>query len=326
MVNPKYDVAISFLYQDLPLAQALYDKLCKGLEVFFFPGNQEILAGTDGLESMRTPFRYDSRLNVVLYRPNWGNTPWTAVEELAIKESCLDNSYRNIFVFVIESTGVLPKWLPDTHVYFSSEHYSLDEAVGAIKARIQDRGGEFRLLTPARKAELNRTEEVYRRAKASMSTEEGLARIFSKVEELFDEIQAQCDEVNAGGNAHIEYRIKLQEYDMEQIFTLSGPRVGLLVIWFQPIRNLLDGSFLGVREFNEKMIIPPGNIRLHQPEIVNETKYDPDLTRAFEYGWKPQRGQKDLLSSKELAKQCVIQFLDLVNRDRDGKVRRTSRY
>jgi len=324
--NPKYDVAISFLYQDLSLAQALYDKLRTGLEVFFFPGDQEALAGTDGLESMRAPFRHESRLNVVLYRPKWGNTLWTAVEELAIKESCLDNSYRNIFVYVIESTGTLPKWLPDTHVYFNSEHYSLDEAVGAIKARVQDRGGEYRPLTPARKAVMNHAEEDYRRAKAAMSSQGGMAKIFSKVEELFEEIRMQCDIVNAGGHAKIEYQIVLQAGYMEQIFTLSGPRVGLLVIWFQPSGNLLDGSFLGVRKFNEKMIIPPGNIRFQQPELLSDEKYDPDISRAFEYGWKPQRGEKHFHSSKELARQCVIQFLDLVDRDRDGKVKRKSRY
>ena len=55
--NFKYDVAISFLYQDLSLAQALYEKLHAGLEVFFVPENQEVLAGTDGLESMLSPFR-----------------------------------------------------------------------------------------------------------------------------------------------------------------------------------------------------------------------------------------------------------------------------
>lgn len=133
----KYDVAISFLYEDLALAQALKEKVINGLEVFFFPGAQEVLAGTDGLESMREPFRHQSRLNVVLYRPKWGHTPSTAVEEIAIRESCLDNSFRNIFVYVIENTGVLPKWLPDTHVYFSSAYYTLDEAVGAIKARFR---------------------------------------------------------------------------------------------------------------------------------------------------------------------------------------------
>ena len=52
--NPKYDVAISFLAEDISIAQAMHDKLSVGLDVFFFPRNQEELAGTIGLESMRT--------------------------------------------------------------------------------------------------------------------------------------------------------------------------------------------------------------------------------------------------------------------------------
>ena len=60
--------------------------------------------------------------------------------------------------------------------------------------------------------------------------------------------------------------------------------------------------------------------------MVSETKCDPDLSRALEYGWKSLRGLMTFLSSKELASQCIIQFLDLVDRDRDGKVRKKGRY
>ena len=67
----KYDVAISFLVQDISIATALCEKLSESLSVFFFPRNQEELAGTDGLESMRTPFFEQSRLNVVIYRERW---------------------------------------------------------------------------------------------------------------------------------------------------------------------------------------------------------------------------------------------------------------
>jgi hypothetical protein len=261
-----------------------------------------------------------------LCRHAWGNTQWTAVEEVAIKECCLENSFRNIFVYVIEKGGALPKWLPETHVYFSAAHYSLDEAVGAIKARVQDRGGEYKPLTPARKAELNRAEDDYRLAKLHMYSDEGIANIHSKVDELFDAIRKQCDEVNAAGAARIEYLIDRQQHAIEEIITRSGPRVSLIVVWFQAYRNRLEGSFLGVREFNERMSVPPGYVRIQHADLVKEAKYEPDISRGLEYGWTPQKGQKDFLSSMELANQCVIQFLDLVNRDSDGKVRRKNRY
>jgi hypothetical protein len=71
----------------------LYSRL-EGLNVFFFPRNQEELAGTDGLESMRAPFM-NSRVTVVLFRDRWGNTPWTGVEAQAIKDHCLQTQLRS---------------------------------------------------------------------------------------------------------------------------------------------------------------------------------------------------------------------------------------
>jgi len=274
----------------------------------------------------RAPFLHESRLNVVIYRPKWGKTKWTAVEEQAIIDSCLNNSFRSIFLYVVEKTSVLPKWLPENHVYFNSDNYVLDEAVGAIKARVQERGGEYKPLTPLKKAEMNRSEEEYRRAKSYMSSIDGMAQIFSKVQELFEEICTQCDAVNQAGHDNIEYRVHIKEREIEQICTLAGPRVGMVVVWHQLMSNSLDRAFLGIREFNENMIIPPGRMRLNNPDVIRETKYDADISRALDYGWKLQRGDKGFISSKELASQCVIQFLDLMDRDASGKVRRTTRF
>ena len=116
--KPQYDVAISFLTKDEAVALAIYDKLNEGLQVFFYPRKQENLAGTDGLESMRKPFFDDSRVVVVLYRESWGKTPWTRVEETAIKESCLEHGWERLFFVVLDRLDPLPIWLPKNLVSF----------------------------------------------------------------------------------------------------------------------------------------------------------------------------------------------------------------
>ncbi len=100
--DPKYDVAISFLAKDEATGRAIADKLeASGFKVFFFPRNQEELAGTNGMETMRKPF-FESRVNVVLFREPWGQTPWTRVEQTALTERCLEKGWEPlIFVQLI---------------------------------------------------------------------------------------------------------------------------------------------------------------------------------------------------------------------------------
>jgi hypothetical protein len=162
MAQPRFDVAISFLSADKPIAAALDNALSNGLEVFFYPRSQEVLAGKDGLEAMRAPFLLEqSRVVVVLYREPWGETPWTGVEALAIKDRCLKDRFQSLFFMTLDKTSALPAWLPLTHVRFSYADYGLDQAVGAIKARVQEAGGIIATPTAAKRAELSRLETEY---------------------------------------------------------------------------------------------------------------------------------------------------------------------
>jgi len=320
--NPAYDVAISFLYEDLALAQALYEKLSEGLEVFFFLRNQEELVATDGLESMREPFRNESRLNIVLYRPRWGHTRWTSVEEAAIKDSCLDTGFKSLFFFVIEPTTELPKWLPETHVRFNYSDFTLDQAVGAIKARVQERGGHYKPLTPARRAELIKAEDDYRHDRSQLSSSQGISQIVENVKALFEQICGQCEEANCSGNLSIQCKITLKPGVVEQTCVLSEERVGMVVTWYQPSFNWIESAMLIVREFNRSLLLPPGYMHWDRPEMIKESKYVPDLSRARDYGWTLKQGNQPIISTKEMASKTVLQFLELIERDRCGRVRR----
>lgn len=101
----------------------------------------------------------------------------------------------------------------------------------------------------------------------------------------------------------------------------------MAVVWFQRYSNMLsDGAGLIVRELNENAIVPPGHMRLQQPDVLKEEKYDPDISRAREYVWKSQKSKGEMITSKDLASKLVLQFLDLVERDRTGKVKRKERF
>jgi hypothetical protein len=195
--SKKYDVAISFLAEDITLAEALQRKLSEGFEVFFSARRQEELAGTNGAESMRRPFLTESRLNVILFKDKWGTTPWTGVESHAIEDSAIKNQFRNVFLLVIEKSTQYPAWLPYSFMRFHLGNYSLEEAVGAIKLRVQEQGGHFMPLTPLKKAKLLKAEALYQSDKSRMTWDDGIEASLDKVDELVRQMGRHCSEVNA---------------------------------------------------------------------------------------------------------------------------------
>jgi len=321
--NPRYDAAISFLSKDEAIAAAIYQRLAEGLEVFFFPRNQEDLAGTDGLESMRKPFYDDSRVMVVLYREPWGKTPWTRVEETAIKEACLEHGWQRLLFIVLDRASALPVWLPTSHVRFNYADFGLEQAVGAIKARVQENGGQLLPLTALKRAEIFKADELYRRDKSRMNSEEGLRTIVNGVAELFRQIDKHCAEVNARGALRIRCGTEFQERNSVQTCVMTDGHVGLCVVWYQRFSNTLDNSSLVVTEYVGGLILPGEmgqRMYLNQPRKLCESKYSPELSLAREYGWR-RDGDSDFLSSAVLAEQCAIKFMDLASRYARGEIK-----
>jgi hypothetical protein len=160
--EPQFDVAISFLASGEPTVREIYSQLDRvGLKIFFFPRSQEELAGTNGLESMRSPF-LASRLVVVLFRKPWGETPWTRVEQMAITDRCLERGWESLLFVVLDETATIPKWLPETHVRFNFQTYGMEQALRAIKFRVQQLGGLLRKPSSVSVAKRLKEEEALR--------------------------------------------------------------------------------------------------------------------------------------------------------------------
>ena len=137
-----YDVAISFLVADEKTAAAIKAGLA-GLKVFFYPHNQEELIGTNGMESMRAPF-LEAPVNVILFRDRYGRTPWTGVELAAIQDSCLRSRYELTRICSAREHDRKPDWLPDTHIRCVLGDFTIEQLIGAIKNKVQERGGGIR--------------------------------------------------------------------------------------------------------------------------------------------------------------------------------------
>lgn len=100
--NHAYDLAISFLSQDEPLALKLYGA-ARGESVCICLLEETRGVGRNGWSRILSPgFFSESRLVVVLFRNGWGKTKWTAVEERAIKDRMFETGWDSL-LFVIDS-------------------------------------------------------------------------------------------------------------------------------------------------------------------------------------------------------------------------------
>ncbi|MDP9052314.1 MAG: hypothetical protein M3O31_16575 [Acidobacteriota bacterium] len=319
--NPKYDIAISFLASDEGIAAELSRQLSETLKVFFFPERQKELAGTDGMETMRTPFYEDSRVMLVLFREGWGKTRWTAIEELAIKEACFNGEWKRLFFVTLDRTSTLPGWLPPNYVRYNWEDFGAEQVVGIIKARVLEGGGNPSAMTAFKRAELYRQDEEYRRARSSIEQSFGMSAVHNEVKALFETIKAKCDEISTAGHVQVACELDLRRQPTSMGCIITDSEVGAGFWWNQPFANIMQNSAFPFAEYNGRLILPSetGRYYIREPKVLKTTKYKPDISRARELGWSLEKSD-EFISTAALAEDIVIRFLNLAERRKTGKL------
>lgn len=322
MVKPdeaKLDVAISFLAKDETLARELNARLDGALNVFFFPRNQETLAGTDGLETMREPF-LSSRVAVVIFNSEWGATPWTRVEETAIKERCLEAGWDGLMFVQVDKSTALPKWLPSTHVRFSLEDYGIDQLAGAIKSQVQRLGGKIQKPDALSRGRQVKAEQDFLRDRDAMMRD--TSWITGAVHPAIRQTMQDVAGLIAQLNSESQFAIEVGVFDRQG--TMRSNNVSLGMGWKQPIANLLadyDGNecYLRVAEFHGNLALPGERVWwVEQPRKLKEHKFKVDVSAARGLVWK-EVGKNEVIEPDKLADRLVHIFLNLLSRANSGK-------
>jgi hypothetical protein len=324
VVRPAYDVAISFLVQDASIAKALNDELeAAGFHVFFFPRRQEELAGTNGMETMRAPF-LGARVNAVLFREPWGETPWTRVENGAISERCFRDGWSSLLFVQLDKTSPLPKWLPTTHIRFCFEDYGLNQLVGAIKLRVQEQGGEIKPLDAIGKAKRVKREAEYQADRENMMGDRRW--IEDVVHRSLRETMGQILRLASKANSELGFNIQCGTSDYHGC-VLRSEWVSMVVGWHQPIFNRVndhksDHCYLSATEFSGAVLLPgERGLILHQPKQVKETRFKVDVSQDRKLVWKVASKKSEIEPSK-LADMIAQLFLDLISRMNRGEIER----
>jgi hypothetical protein len=319
-VQPKYDAAISFLVRDVATAQAIYDRLVSSeLKVFFFPRNQEDLAETNGLESMREPF-FHARIAVVLFTAPWGETPWTRVEATAIQERCLKKGWESLVFVQLDTTSQIPRSVPPTHVRFDFEQYGVDQLVGAIKLRIQEQGGK--LLPPDAMTEAKRvaSEATYLRDRERLLRDRAWIEntVHRAVRETMQELCRLAQEANSQHGFQIVCGAK------DRICVMRSGLVSFGVDWEQPIFNNVGRDtdadcYLLATEFSGGINLPDEyGYFIRKPKKLKEHRFYVEVAHDRTLVWLGN-GKKERVHPSQLADRLMRLFFDLISCANQGK-------
>ena len=190
-----------------------------------------------------------------------------------------------------------PPWVPDKHIRFNLADFGLEQAIGAIKLRVQDAGGILRqesLADRARRAEeraafIRETEQLRR-------SERGVAGVRASALDLVSRIQRLSTEASGAPGLHLEVAAR------DVGIGIRTPKVSLYIQWINSYANWLDDSPLVVRVYRGAIILPGENrMYLREPEALEEHRYDPDRSQSLGWCWRDDAGRQ--VSSSAIADQ-----------------------
>jgi hypothetical protein len=186
----KHDVAFSFLAQDEALATELNDLLENRLRTFLYSKKQGEIAGTDGEKTFNSVFGEEARIVVVLYRGNWGQTPWTRIEATAIRNRAFEDGYEFVIFIPLDEPPSAPKWLPRPQLWVGLKRWGIRAAAAVIEDRVKALGGEPKEETVfERAARLERSVKFAERKSRFLNSYDGVNAARGEFDDLREELK-----------------------------------------------------------------------------------------------------------------------------------------
>ncbi len=298
--GPRYDVAISLLASDERLGQELHDALRPRVgEIFFYPESQRDLVGEDGIERFRRAFLSESRVVVVLYRGEWGRTPWTGIEETAIKERGLVNNWENLVVVPLDDPPAPPPWLPTFRLWTGWQQYGVGEVAAGIARKVQEAGGRPFAETPMEHLErVLRKVAVRRERDETRRSGTGVQGANEALRELWRELENETVELSNTGQTFT------YEQQGEGRALVHGFQTSARLTWKPVASNSVAGARL------EVLVTRHHWVGQGKPGLRVDADLKADLAQDGRWGWRLLSRSQRWFSSAELADWTLHELIE----------------
>lgn len=297
----KYEVAFSFLQEDEPLASRLNDLLQERMSSFIYTERQLELAGKDGESTLKKVFGSDARIVVILFRKAWGTTPWTRIEQDAIRNRAYEHGYDFCLLVPLDEVAGVPEWYPKNRIWLGLKRYGEESMAAVIEARIEEAGGATRDETLTdRKERLQRNILRAQKRRAFLSSEGAVQVAYEEAERVFKSIEGLIPSLTS---AEIPLFTKR---DREGLRIISDS-LSVFVYWHRAYTNTLEGSALFLKLVQTITHRVPYKTEHRE---ISSTELRFDVSEPESYGWTQHGQDNKFFTTRDVAQLATRIILD----------------
>lgn len=208
----------------------------------------------------------------VLYRKGWGETPWTRIEETAIRGRAFEEGYEFLTLALLDKPAEAPDWVPKNRIWIGLDRWEIEGAAAVIEARVQEKGGTPNEETLEDMAlRFKREIAVEEQKQAFLQSGKGVQAANKAVAELFSELRRVVEDASDG-----ESTIGLSIDVGERECAIYGERFCVHFYWNLTYSHTLDFSGLYLELWDGHVAIngsdKMGTI-MDKPKEIKELKF-----------------------------------------------------
>lgn len=264
-------------------------------------------------------FGKQSRLVVVLYRAGWGKTPWTRIEETAIRNRAYNEGYSFVLFVPLEEKPSVPAWLPKTQLWIGFNRWGVDGIAPVVDARFQELGGTpHEESIEDRAVRLEKAVNFESLRQHHLKSEVGVKAADAAYELLVQSIIERVPSLQTSAPS-LGIEAKQVEYSLVLLCTKRPARPALSVTWIRRYINTLENTrletslWLGHPPF-------PHIIHYEEPQSISTLTFAPDILRSGEACWSIQEAQRNKSLLPVAAAEFIVSWwLEQAIKDQSAK-------
>ena len=298
------DVAFSFGQQDEELAVQLSEFLAGRLLPFVYSKRQDELVARDGEEKLNQVFARDAHIVVILHRDDWGKTPWTRIEETAIRNRAHEDGFDFTVFIPMQHPAALPSWVPRDRIWFNLDCWGAAAAAAIIERRVEETGGAVRAETAEDRAtRLARDLAADNERQQFLISEAGVRSAEEEAGRLLEELR----QVSEGLGFSVEHE--------SQVCNVYNSGFTVSVAWSNPYANVTHDGRLHVKLWRGRPDI--GHKRYaSEPKELREYRFRFDRSPARGPGWSEDNRREEFRSTHQVSEICIDLLTEQIRKDR----------